>query len=78
MKLSTYCRVPLGLLCCTGWTAAALNATEDATQLVIENDRLYARVSKAAGKIDTLKLDGVDLLGRPSGSTGVLYLDCYW
>jgi hypothetical protein len=65
-------------MCCVRWASAAVNATEDDTQLIIENDRLYARASKASGKIDKLELDGENLLGTPSSSTGVLYLDCYW
>ncbi|KAI1083402.1 polysaccharide lyase family 4 protein [Whalleya microplaca] len=56
---------------------AKVIATEDASQLVIENDRLYTRVDKASGAMDALSLDGQNLLGTPSGSTGVLYLDCY-
>ncbi|KAI0014450.1 polysaccharide lyase family 4 protein [Xylariaceae sp. FL0662B] len=56
---------------------ATVIAREDESQLVIENDRLYTRVDKASGAIDALVLDGQNLLGTRSGSTGVLYLDCY-
>ncbi|KAI1822819.1 polysaccharide lyase family 4 protein [Xylaria intraflava] len=77
MKLSGCRWAALACACYVGWTSAALNATEDDTQLIIKNDRLYARVSKASGMIETLELDGENLLGTPSGSTGVLYLDCY-
>lgn len=58
--------------------AAVLNATETDTQLVISNDRLYAAVQKKGGAIVKLTLDGTNLLGSPSGSTGIgPYLDCY-
>ncbi|KAI3331544.1 polysaccharide lyase family 4 protein [Xylariaceae sp. AK1471] len=77
MKLSACHWVSLASICYARWASAALNATEDDNQLIIENDRLYARVSKASGKIDQLELDGENLLGTPSGSTGILYLDCY-
>ncbi|KAH8681587.1 galactose mutarotase-like domain-containing protein [Xylariales sp. PMI_506] len=57
---------------------AKLNATEDSTQLIISNDRLYASVSKSSGAVETLTLDGQNLLGTKSGSTGIgPYLDCY-
>jgi rhamnogalacturonan endolyase len=69
---------------------AILNATEDAFQLVISNDRLYAMVNKSTGAVATLNLDGQDLLGdknyipnTPGGSSGNgqygigPYLDCY-
>ncbi|KAI1342383.1 rhamnogalacturonate lyase [Xylariaceae sp. FL0016] len=59
------------------WATAALTATEDAAQLIVRNDRLYARVNKAMGKMDGLELDGLNLLGATSESAGVLYLDCY-
>ncbi|KAI1881197.1 hypothetical protein JX265_000023 [Neoarthrinium moseri] len=57
---------------------AALTATQDAAQLVISNDRLYASVNKATGSVEKLTLDGQNLLGTKSGSTGIgPYLDCY-
>jgi rhamnogalacturonan endolyase len=57
---------------------AVLNATEDAKQLVLANDRLYAAVSKATGAVYSLTLDGQNLLGTVSGSSGIgPYLDCY-
>ncbi|KAI1430573.1 polysaccharide lyase family 4 protein [Xylaria sp. CBS 124048] len=77
MKLSACRWVSLAFTCYVRWASAAVNATEDDTQLIIENNRLYARVSKTSGLLDTLALDGENLLGTPSGSTGVLYLDCY-
>ncbi|KAI0132171.1 galactose mutarotase-like domain-containing protein [Xylariales sp. AK1849] len=56
----------------------ALNATEDDVALVISNDRLYASVSKSSGAVESLTLDGQNLLGTKSGSTGIgPYLDCY-
>ncbi|KAI8633402.1 polysaccharide lyase family 4 protein [Xylariaceae sp. FL1651] len=77
MQLSACYWASLVLMCYAGWASAVLIATEDDTQLIIENDRLYARVSKTSGKVDTLRLDGKNLLGSPSESTGILYLDCY-
>jgi rhamnogalacturonan endolyase len=71
-------------------TFAALTATEDASKLVLSNDRLYASVNKSTGAIGELTLDGQDLLGSassetptPGGATGNgqygigPYLDCY-
>lgn len=61
-----------------GLVRAALNTTEDDTQLVLSNDRLYASIAKDSGAIETLELDGQNLLGTKSGSTGIgPYLDCY-
>ncbi|KAK2008499.1 rhamnogalacturonate lyase [Colletotrichum eremochloae] len=58
--------------------AAVLNATETSDRLIIANDRLYAAVAKPGGSIVELTLDGVNLLGTTSGSTGKgPYLDCY-
>ncbi|KAM0196928.1 hypothetical protein ACHAPI_005477 [Fusarium lateritium] len=75
-KLSTAFLV--SLLHAPQLVAAALNATETDTQLVISNDRLYAAVQKKGGAIVKLTLDGTNLLGSPSGSTGIgPYLDCY-
>ncbi|PVH78527.1 polysaccharide lyase family 4 protein [Cadophora sp. DSE1049] len=66
--------LPLLISC----TTALLNATETTTQLTLANDRLSATVNKAGGYISTLTLDGQDLLGPKSGSTGIgPYLDCY-
>ena len=57
---------------------AVFNASESATELVISNSRLYAAVNKSYGAIYKLRLDGQDLLGPKSGSTGIgPYLDCY-
>jgi rhamnogalacturonan endolyase len=69
---------------------AVLNATESTGKLVVSNDRLYASVNKSTGAIDTLTLDGQDLLGSaafvtptPGGASGNghygigPYLDCY-
>ncbi|PSN61322.1 rhamnogalacturonan lyase [Corynespora cassiicola Philippines] len=52
---------------------AILNATEDASRLVISNDRLYAAVDKRTGAINALTLDGQNMLGTGTGP----YLDCY-
>lgn len=57
---------------------AEVVATENETQLVIQNDRLYTRVDKASGAMDAVVLDGQNLLGTRSGSTGIFNLDCYW
>jgi rhamnogalacturonan endolyase len=66
------------LLAAPALVRAALNTTEDDTQLILSNDRLYASVSKSSGAIETLELDGQNLLGTKSGSTGIgPYLDCY-
>lgn len=68
----------LSLLQASHRAAAALNATENDSQLIISNDRLYAAVGKDGGSIVALTLDGVNLLGEKSGSTGQgPYLDCY-
>lgn len=61
-----------------GGGCSKLVATENATHLVINNDRLNTSVEKASGAMVTLELDGQNLLGTRSGSTGVFYLDCYW
>lgn len=64
-------------------TTAALIANETSTALIISNARLFASLNKSTGAIDTLRLDGQDLLGSPaqlSGGTnrrGRLYLDCH-
>ncbi|KAI0022748.1 rhamnogalacturonate lyase [Xylariomycetidae sp. FL0641] len=65
------------LLAFSSLACAKLTATQDAVQLTLENDRLSAIVAKASGKIETLTLDGQDLLGPSSDSEGVLYTDCY-
>ena len=57
---------------------AKIDATETGTSLTIKNDRLLASVDKANGAINALTLDGQNLLGTQSGSTGIMYLDCYW
>ncbi|KAH9887127.1 polysaccharide lyase family 4 protein [Xylariomycetidae sp. FL2044] len=59
------------------WVSAEVTVTEDASELTVENARLSIRFDKAAGKIDSVILDGQSLLGTTSGSSGVLYLDCY-
>ncbi|RYP17000.1 hypothetical protein DL767_010094 [Monosporascus sp. MG133] len=43
---------------------AKLVATENATHLVLNNDRLSTAVDKASGAMITLQLDGQDLLGK--------------
>ncbi|USW59147.1 Putative Galactose-binding-like domain superfamily, galactose mutarotase-like domain superfamily [Septoria linicola] len=59
-------------------TNALLVANESSSRLTLQNDRLIASVVKAGGAIDTLYLDGQNLLGTRSGSTGLgPYLDCY-
>ncbi|KAH7040580.1 rhamnogalacturonate lyase [Microdochium trichocladiopsis] len=58
-------------------TTARLNATETATQYILQNDRLYVAVSKSSGQVTDLELESQDLLGPVSGNTGKgPYLDC--
>ncbi|CAG8133684.1 unnamed protein product [Penicillium olsonii] len=63
------------------WAAgatAALQVIENSTFITLGNDRLTAVLKKSAGQIVDLSLDGQDLLGVQSGSTGIgPYLDCY-
>ncbi|KAI1142403.1 polysaccharide lyase family 4 protein [Hypoxylon sp. FL0543] len=56
---------------------AKVVANENGTSLVIQNDRLFTRVDKASGAMDAVVLDGQNLLGTRSGSTGIFNLDCY-
>ncbi|KXJ85533.1 rhamnogalacturonate lyase [Microdochium bolleyi] len=74
-KLSLATAALVSLLARTSF--AEVNATENATSLTIQNGRLFASVGKAKGAVNALTLDGQNLLGVPSGSTGILYLDCY-
>ncbi|TKX18145.1 rhamnogalacturonate lyase B [Elsinoe australis] len=72
-----------------GSAYAAINATESASEIVIENDRLFAALNKSTGAIGYLTLHGQNLLGSrsytaptPGGATGdgvngVLNMDCY-
>ena len=70
--------------------SAHLIANETTTYLQLSNDRLFISVNKTIGGVDTLVLDGQDLLGSrayipysPGGSSGNgqygigPYLDCY-
>ncbi|CAI7630683.1 unnamed protein product [Penicillium glandicola] len=64
----------------TGLAAAAtaLHVAENQTYITLSNDRLTAVLQKSVGQIVDLTLDGQDLLGAQSGSTGIgPYLDCY-
>ncbi|KAJ5433967.1 Glycoside hydrolase-type carbohydrate-binding [Penicillium cf. griseofulvum] len=64
----------------TGLAAAAtaLHVAENQTHITLANDRLTAILRKSVGQIVDLALDGQDLLGAQSGSTGIgPYLDCY-
>jgi rhamnogalacturonan endolyase len=69
---------------------AHLSANGTATCLQLENERLFVSVNKMISGIDTLVIDGQDLLGSracipctPGGSSGNgqysigRYLDCY-
>ncbi|KAJ5157938.1 Glycoside hydrolase-type carbohydrate-binding [Penicillium coprophilum] len=59
-------------------TATALRVAENQTHITLANDRLTAVLQRSIGQIVDLTLDGQDLLGSQSGSTGVgPYLDCY-
>lgn len=58
--------------------ATALHVAENQTYITLANDRLAAVLQKSVGQIVDLTLDGQDLLGAQSGSTGIgPYLDCY-
>ncbi|KAJ5509906.1 Glycoside hydrolase-type carbohydrate-binding [Penicillium expansum] len=58
--------------------ATALQVAENQTYITLANDRLTAVLQKSVGQIVDLTLDGQDLLGAQSGSTGIgPYLDCY-
>ena len=60
------------------YVSASMNSTESPRQIVLSNDRLYATLNKSTGAIDTIFLDGQDLLTSSGGSRGVgPYLDCY-
>lgn len=71
----------LFLLCLSGWavvSSAALHLAQNETYITLANDRLTAVLQKSVGQIVDLSLDGQDLLGPQSGSTGIgPYLDCY-
>ncbi|KAL2863385.1 polysaccharide lyase family 4 protein [Aspergillus lucknowensis] len=70
--------IPLGLVAWATAARAALTAAEDDTSITLENDRLKAIFDKEQGSVVDLYLDGQDLLGERSGSTGIgPYLDCY-
>lgn len=57
---------------------AKLDAVDSNGFLILENERLHAAVDKSTGRMSNLTLDGVNLLGTKSGSTGQgPYLDCY-
>ncbi|KAJ5378413.1 Glycoside hydrolase-type carbohydrate-binding [Penicillium cosmopolitanum] len=58
--------------------SATLHIVQNETSITLENTRLTAVLDRTAGQIVDLTLDGKDLLGPKSGSTGVgPYLDCY-
>lgn len=58
--------------------SAALNVSETDSKITLANDRLTAIFTKSKGRVEDLYLDGQDLLGPQSGSSGVgPYLDCY-
>ncbi|KAJ5536531.1 Glycoside hydrolase-type carbohydrate-binding [Penicillium frequentans] len=69
------------LLSLSGWaviSSAALHVAQNETYITLANDRLTAVLQKSVGQIVDLSLDGQDLLGPQSGSTGIgPYLDCY-
>lgn len=57
---------------------AALNVVESDSTITLANDRLTTILNRSNGKMVEVYLDGQDLLGPASGSTGVgPYLDCY-
>ncbi|EAW07128.1 polysaccharide lyase family 4 protein [Aspergillus clavatus NRRL 1] len=61
-----------------GVALAALQVAEGSSTITLNNDRLKAIWSKNKGSVVDMFLDGHDLLGPQSGSTGIgPYLDCY-
>lgn len=57
---------------------AELHANETDTHYILANDNFYTAVEKSRGSVTKLTLDGQDLLGPRSGSTGQgPYLNCY-
>ncbi|KAE8422185.1 putative rhamnogalacturonate lyase B [Aspergillus pseudocaelatus] len=72
-------RASLGVAsACASVASAALKVTEDNSTITLTNDRLTSTFAKDKGHVSELFLDGQDLLGPISGSTGVgPYLDCY-
>lgn len=71
--------IPLGAACAwAGVALAALQIAEDFSSITLNNDRFKAVWSKSKGSVVDMFLDGQDLLGPQSGSTGIgPYLDCY-
>ncbi|KAJ5167558.1 CAZyme family PL4 [Penicillium canariense] len=64
----------------TGLTlaSAALHVSQNDSTIILSNNRLTAVLQKDAGQVVDLFLDGQDLLGPQSGSSGIgPYLDCY-
>ncbi|KAJ5666578.1 Glycoside hydrolase-type carbohydrate-binding [Penicillium macrosclerotiorum] len=58
--------------------SCTLHVLQNETTITLSNDRLTAVLQKDAGQVVDLFLDGQDLLGPQSGSTGIgPYLDCY-
>jgi rhamnogalacturonan endolyase len=76
MRLTT---TSLGLTAAWATAAtAALNVLESDSTITLANDRLTTILNRSNGKMVEVYLDGQDLLGPASGSTGVgPYLDCY-
>lgn len=62
-----------GLALWANATLAAITATESSSTINISNGKLSIVVSKSAGTVSGITLDGQDLLG----SGGRLYLDCH-
>ncbi|KAI9932325.1 hypothetical protein ASPWEDRAFT_68167 [Aspergillus wentii DTO 134E9] len=70
----------LSLVSAALWATAAIavTLTETNNTITLANDRLTAILDKSVGQVIDLYLDGQDLLGPQSGSTGIgPYLDCY-
>lgn len=78
MRSSRFLRsllLPLALL---PYASADFSLTETATTVTLSNDRFTAVLTKSSGSITKVYLDGQDLLGPASGSTGKgPYADCY-
>lgn len=74
MRLATL----LGLAAALASATAALDVVKSDTTIILENDRLKTILDKSTGHMVDVSLDGQDLLGPQSGSTGIgPYLDCY-
>lgn len=78
MLIQVITLLPLLALQASALASNASIGTQTSTALILANDRLVAQVGKSKGVVTSLYLDGQNLLGVISGSTGIgPYLDCY-